>query len=126
MNYLIKKFDGTSEVVPEKVAEAIFAAKTPKVVWVSKAGGKRMIAIAEVSDISPENEPVKHLSLPAKTYTKVEALKALQEIVKGLKKFISRNPAAEKAKAILLKMEQRIAKIEKMKSLNTNLNTLIK
>ncbi len=136
-NYFVCKKDGTKELVPEIVANAIFEAKSPKITWSSKTG-KRMLDLALISELLPEEEyyrkhpeqrpPNKAPALPeVKYYNKVGSIKALMELKKGLEKFINENQGnCSKAIVLLEKMQAKINRVKECKEVNTTLNNLIK
>jgi len=119
LKYYVCKKDGTKELVPEIVANAIFEAKTPKIKWQSKAG-VRMIDLSLISELlteeeyyqkHPEERPARTEELkelpPPKKYTRAEAISALNSMIKGLNNHLKNNPNSYKAKALLEKMVER-------------------
>lgn len=139
LNYVVCKYDGSIEIVPEIVGQAILEAKSPKIAWTKKDGGNRMLDLKLVSDLFTEEDYYKahpdkrpaftpeYKELPSpKKYTKIEAVSALQSMVKGLSKFCERNPNANKAKALLDKMKLRLEDTKKLTEKEINIKELIK
>jgi len=127
--FIIYKGTGEKEVVPEVVGNTILEAKSPKIGWTDKKG-RHQIDLAMVGRIIPEEEyyenhpderPVniyKELELPApKTFTKIEGIRATEQLIKGLTKFMSENSHTFKSTNLLKIMEE---KLEKNKLLPNN------
>jgi len=135
--FVIYKGSNEKELVPEVVANALFEAKSPKIAWNGELGRKQ-IDLATVGRIVPEEEyylkhpeerpykPVEHLLPPVKYYKKLEQIKVIGDLIKGMEKFIKENPNANKAKVLLEKMKKRREKIKTEPSSETTIKNIIK
>jgi hypothetical protein len=136
MNYFVKKKDGSKELVPEVVANAIFEAKTPKIMWTNPTG-KHLIDLALISELlteeeyyetHPDERPAnKFPELPKpKVYSKKEQGWALENLIKSLEKYIEENPTALKTKELLETMKLRLKKSKEPKESLTTLEKILK
>ena len=135
--FVIYKSSNEKELVPEVVANALFEAKSPKIAWIGKMGRKQ-IDLATVGRIIPEEEyylshpeerphkPVENLLPPIKYYNKNERINAVQNLIKGMEKFVKQNPNAYKAKGLLEKMRERKERFKNEPEQKTTIKNIIK
>lgn len=120
-NYFVCKKDGTKELVPEIIANAILEAKAPKIKWKSKLG-YHMIDLSLISELlteeeyyqkHPDNRPTqKYPELPVKKYNKQKQISALESMIRGMRMYLEKNPGGEKAAALLENMQKTLIKTQ--------------
>lgn len=111
MNYLVKMMDNSEIVVPEHIGEAILEAKVERITW-----NKIMINLRSISSVKPETESnLNYLSLPEpKMFNKKEKIRAINEMIKGLNKFLRENEHTDKSEKLLEKMGLKLEEAKKL------------
>lgn len=137
MNYIIKYKDGSKEIVPEVVADAVLKAASPKIAWTDKNGKKqidlvmisKLLPVEDYYNQYPEERPHDDLGnvtnkLLSINYGEVKGLSAVNNLIKGLEKFIKYNQSNLNAKILLKKMTFNLERIKNGEKVD--INNLIK
>ncbi len=132
MDYFIKYKDGSKEIVPEQVAEAVLRAETPKIAWTGK-NGRKQIDLAMISKVLsekdyyeqyPKDRPHNDIGYISKELLKrpvyTSPMRAIEKdkkrlgiLIKSLKDYIASKSYRGKngPKVLLLKMEHKLNKL---------------
>lgn len=118
MNYIIiYKGTGEKQIIPEKVGIAILQARTPKIKFgnqvIDLAIIGRCLPLEEYYKQSPSERPetTKRAKLPEpKKYSKVERVRALEQLYKGLKEFMNNNKYTSKSTTLLELINSKLQK----------------
>lgn len=112
---IIYKGTGEKQIVPEKVGLAILQAKSPKVKFGNElldlAIVGRCLPLDEYYLQSPSERPevVSQARLPEpRKYSKVERVRALEQLCVGVKKFINENSHTSKSVNLLALINRRL------------------
>ena len=112
---IIYKGTGEKQIVPEKVGLAILQAKSPKVKFGNElldlAIVGRCLPLEDYYKQSPGERPevVRQTSLPApRKYSKVERVRALEQLCVGVKKFTTENEHTSKSTHLLTLINRKL------------------
>lgn len=113
MTYLVKMKSGETFVVPENVGEAILEARAPKISWTKSNGMREQVDLNAIARVTPEEEvetsAIPKLESPKRLYNRAERVQAIEQLIKGIKKFMAAETHSDKSDKLLKRMEEHLS-----------------